>query len=162
MIWANSTPPSAPGAAFVRVEDGFLRRADLARNLVPPLSLIRDPDGIYYDPTRESRLERLVLAPSPAGAAARAAALIAQIKAAHLSKYNLGGRIPDLPEGTRILVPGQVEDDASIRLGAGEIRTNLDLLRAVRSANPKAVIIYKPHPDVEAGLRPGALATLRT
>lgn len=54
-------------------------------------------------------------------------------------------------------MPGQVEDDASIRLGAGTIRTNLALLKAARSANPGAVILYKPHPDVEAGLRPGAV-----
>jgi capsular polysaccharide export protein len=56
-----------------------------------------------------------------------------------------------------ILVPGQVEDDASIRLGAGEIRTNGALLQAARAAHPQAFVIYKPHPDVEAGLRPGAL-----
>lgn len=54
-------------------------------------------------------------------------------------------------------MPGQVEDDASIRLGAGTIATNLALLQAVRAAHPDAVIVYKPHPDVEAGLRPGAV-----
>jgi capsular polysaccharide export protein len=74
-----------------------------------------------------------------------------------ISKYNLGGGMPDLPAGRRILVPGQVEDDASIRLGTGKVRTNLGLLQAVRAANPGAVIVYKPHPDVEAGLRPGAV-----
>jgi capsular polysaccharide export protein len=31
------------------------------------------------------------------------------------------------------------------------------LLQAARAANPDAIILYKPHPDVEAGLRPGAL-----
>jgi capsular polysaccharide export protein len=31
------------------------------------------------------------------------------------------------------------------------------LLQKARSENPGAVILYKPHPDVEAGLRPGAL-----
>jgi capsular polysaccharide export protein len=65
--------------------------------------------------------------------------------------------MPPLPEGRRILVPGQVENDASIRLGAGAVRRNLDLLRRARAENPKAVILYKPHPDVEAGLRPGAV-----
>jgi capsular polysaccharide export protein len=52
-----------------------------------------------------------------------------------------------------ILVPGQVETDASIRHGATSIRTNLAFLRAVRSANPDAYIVYKPHPDVVSGLR---------
>jgi capsular polysaccharide export protein len=54
-----------------------------------------------------------------------------------------------------ILVPGQVEDDASILLGTSEIRTNADLLKATREANPDAIILYKPHPDVTAGLRSG-------
>jgi capsular polysaccharide export protein len=42
-------------------------------------------------------------------------------------------------------------------LGAGEIRTNAALLAAARAGNPEAFVVYKPHPDVEAGLRPGAL-----
>lgn len=58
-------------------------------------------------------------------------------------------------------MPGQVEDDASIRLGAGAERTNLALLARVRAENPDAVLIYKPHPDVEAGLRPGLIAESR-
>jgi capsular polysaccharide export protein len=73
-----------------------------------------------------------------------------------LSKYNLGGaNLPNLPKGQLILIPGQVEDDASIRLGAGQVRSNLGLVQAVRAANPDAILIYKPHPDVEAGLRLG-------
>lgn len=87
----------------------------------------------------------------------RAERLIRELVARDLSKYNLGGAAPDLPPGHRILVPGQVEDDASIVTGAGAVRTNLDLLHAVRTAHPDAVIVYKPHPDVEAGLRAGAV-----
>ena len=52
-------------------------------------------------------------------------------------------------------MPGQVEDDASIRSGTDVVRSNADLVRAVRAAHPTAVILYKPHPDVEAGLRSG-------
>ncbi|WP_374189439.1 capsular polysaccharide export protein, LipB/KpsS family [Paracoccus thiocyanatus] len=55
-------------------------------------------------------------------------------------------------------MPGQVEDDASIRRGAGDVRTNLALLERARAENPDAVLVYKPHPDVEAGLRPGLIA----
>ena len=54
-------------------------------------------------------------------------------------------------------MPGQVEDDASIRLGTTEVSTNLGLLARVRAEHPGAVILYKPHPDVEAGLRPGGV-----
>jgi capsular polysaccharide export protein len=156
IAWGQ-TAASVPGAACV--EDGFLRSRGLGAELVPPLSLVLDDLGIYYDPSRESRLERLILAPPPAGSAARAEALRQALIAARLNKYNLAGAgaLPDLPAGPRILVPGQVEDDAAIRLGTTDIRTNLALLQAVRAAHPGAVVIYKPHPDVEAGLRPGAV-----
>lgn len=161
MIWGMAAAEPDQARPVLRVEDGFLRSTGLGADLVPPLSLVVDDLGLYYDPRHESRLERLILAPAPPGAEARARALIGQIRALGLSKYNLGLGLPDLaalPPGERILVPGQVEDDASIRLGAGEVRTNLALLQAVRRANPRAVVLYKPHPDVEAGLRPGRLA----
>jgi capsular polysaccharide export protein len=159
IVWASKAPdPVPPDLHLICVEDGFLRSRGLGAELVPPLSLVTDDLGIYYDPTGESRLERLILAPVPPGGIARAERLIARIAALGLSKYNLAAApLPDLPPGHRILVPGQVEDDASIRLGAGDIRTNRGLLEAVRAANPKAVVVYKPHPDVEAGLRPGAI-----
>jgi len=174
VIFAGSRPPDRPpdrpvmvwgaqslttSATVTRIEDGFLRSRGLGADLTPPLSLICDDLGIYYDPARESRLERLIahrarLRPDQIN---RVEALIAALIHHGLSKYNLGQNPPKLPEGHRILVPGQVEDDASIRLGAGAIRTNLALLQKVRRENPVAVILYKPHPDVEAGLRPGAI-----
>ena len=79
-----------------------------------------------------------------------------KISASGLTKYNITGDLPELPAHERkILVVGQVEDDASIQYGAGDIRTNLDLLRAARRENPDACLLWKPHPDVEAGLRNG-------
>lgn len=157
LVWAGKEPAGLAAPVVLRVEDGFLRSRGLGAELVPPLSLVADDLGIYYDPTRESRLERLVLAGPPPGGLARAERLARRIVAGGATKYNLPGAMPDLPPGPRVLVPGQVEDDASIRLGAGEVRTNLALLQAAFAANPDAAIIYKPHPDVEAGLRPGAV-----
>ncbi len=161
MVWASAADEDARSAGMALVEDGFLRSRGLGAELVPPLSLVTDSRGIYYDPTRESTLERLVSEPLPAHARRRAEALVAALREARVSKYNLSGvAVPDLAArggAPRILVPGQVEDDASIRLGAGEVRTNLGLLSAARAANPGATLVYKPHPDVEAGLRPGAV-----
>ena len=158
LVWAGKeTPVLSSDLPLRRVEDGFLRSRGLGASLVPPLSLVTDDLGIYYDPRGDSRLERLILQPEVQGGLARAEALIARLVAGRVSKYNLGGGVPDLPEGYRILVPGQVEDDASIMAGAGVVRTNLGLLQAARAAHPKAVVIYKPHPDVEAGLRIGAV-----
>ena len=159
MVWASRADRGPADA--VRVEDGFLRSRGLGAELIPPLSLICDDLGIYYDPTRESRLEQLIAASVTLRPADRdrAEALIRKLRRLGLSKYNVGRvELPSgLPAGRRILVPGQVEDDASIRLGAGDINTNRALLAAVRAANPAAAILYKPHPDVEAGLRKGAV-----
>jgi len=158
MVWASRSN-EAP-AAQVRVEDGFLRSRGLGADLVPPLSLVLDDLGIYYEPTKPSRLDRHIEARTrlTASQERRASALRDQICGAGVSKYNLTdgeGRFRDLPQGHRILVPGQVEDDASIQLGTGRIATNRALLEAVRTENPDAILIYKPHPDVVAGLRAG-------
>ncbi len=156
MVWASKTEAAPEGA--LRVEDGFLRSRGLGAELVPPLSLVCDDLGIYYDPQGPSRLEKWIekradLRPDQH---ARARRLIDTLTGEGLSKYNLGGAAPDLPVGRRILVPGQVEDDASILTGTDQVRTNAALLAAARAGNPDAVILYKPHPDVEAGLRTGA------
>ncbi|MQY42672.1 capsular polysaccharide biosynthesis protein [Epibacterium sp. SM1969] len=157
MVWASKARSDHQGAW--RVEDGFLRSRGLGAELVPPLSLVLDQQGIYYDPSQPSDLQDLIATRESLSAEEelRAEALVMRIIRASLSKYNLAGELPELPEGHRILVPGQVEDDASILTGSSKTRTNLDLLRRVRADNPDAVIIYKPHPDVEAGLRKGAV-----
>jgi len=166
-VWASVMPRGLParaaaaGVGLVRIEDGFLRSAGLGVHGARAASLVMDGMGIHYDPSTQSALERLLAtAAFEPALLARAARLRAAIVSAGVTKYNLPGpaRLPVLPPGRRvILVPGQVEDDAAIRHGGGRLRTNLGLLRAVRGANPDAVILYKPHPDVEAGMRRGAV-----
>jgi capsular polysaccharide export protein len=150
------------GRPLSRVEDGFLRSRGLGARLVPPLSLVQDDLGIYYDPTHESRLERLIAeaARMEPPRLRRAERLIDTLTRRKITKYNLDGEtaLPDLPEDREIvLVPGQVEDDASVLRGAGDVDTNLELLRTARRLHPTGFLIYKPHPDVEAGLRRGAV-----
>ncbi|MEO0944194.1 MAG: capsular polysaccharide biosynthesis protein [Pseudomonadota bacterium] len=146
----------------LRMEDGFLRSRGLGAALTPPLSLVLDTPSLYYDPVQESRLDLLLSASKnlPISEIRRAERLMNRITKLGLTKYNLSGDPPELREAKRrILVPGQVEDDASVLLGGADIRTNLDLLCAVREANSDAFVLWKPHPDVEAGLRKGAVAS---
>lgn len=150
------------GARLVRVEDGFLRSVGLGSDLIAPRSLVLDDQGIYFDPSQPSALERL-LASTRFGAdeLARAAQLRAFVVEHGLTKYNHEPRSTARwpTQGRRVvLVPGQVEDDASIRLGCTTVRTNAGLLQAARLACPDAFIVYKPHPDVSSGNRRGALA----
>ncbi len=158
LVWGASDLSDTPGLRCV--EDGFLRSRGLGAALTPPLSLVADDLGLYYDPTRSSRLEALVAeaATHPDRQLYRAEKLVRALSRSGATKYNLvAGPLPDLPEGRKILVVGQVEDDASIRLGCREVATNRALLEAARADFPGAVLVYKPHPDVEAGLRDDAI-----
>ncbi|MCS6892908.1 MAG: capsule biosynthesis protein [Rhodovarius sp.] len=149
------------GVPLWRVEDGFLRSIGLGVNFAPAASLAVDPIGMHYDATRPSRLERILAETAFAPELlARARALREEIARRDITKYNLDQAPPPLPATPgrpRLLVVGQVEDDASIRFGAGRIRTNAALLAAVRAAHPDAFIVWKPHPDVETGYRRGYL-----
>ncbi|MBO1076015.1 capsular polysaccharide export protein, LipB/KpsS family [Roseomonas marmotae] len=163
--WARAVPPgyreqcAAAGVTLLTVEDGFVRSRGLGARFLPGASYAVDGLGTYYDPATPSALEHLLAsAEFPPDLLARAAALRRAIVGRGVTKYNLGGEAPVIaapPGRRRLLVPGQVEDDASVRLGGGGIQSNLALLRQVRAACPDAYIIYKPHPDLEAGFRKG-------
>jgi len=140
----------------IRLEDAFLRSVGLGADLIRPLSWVMDLRGMYYDATAPSELEHILHTTDfPAELVARARQLRHRIVEQGLTKYNVGAARWRRPGRAKhvILVPGQVESDASIRYGAPFIQSNLELLRAVRGARPSAHIIYKPHPDVVAGLR---------
>ncbi|MGN7998055.1 capsular polysaccharide export protein, LipB/KpsS family [Sphingomonas sp. 22176] len=165
LMWRSRVPPAmlhridAEGAPVGEIEDGFVRSVGLGANCVPPLSIAVDRSGVHFDPSRPSDLETLIERGDVEPALlARAEALIARIVAEGLSKYGRGGAALARPAGDRrhVLVTGQVEDDRSILCGAAGM-TNLDLLVAARAAEPDAYLIYKPHPDVEAGHRKGAI-----
>lgn len=147
----------------IRIEDGFLRSSGLGADLIKPVSWTFDDLGIYFDPKAPSRLENILQSKAfPPAEKSRARALIDLICSSGVSKYNIGSkawRRPDTQQRV-ILVPGQVEADASIQAGCPEIKTNMALLAKIRAENPDAFILYKPHPDVVAGLRKaGALDT---
>lgn len=160
-VWGRGAPAAEAGAEgdLLRIEDGFLRSVGLGANLVQPLSWVIDRHGMYYDASGSSELEHMLQAGCfDAALLARANALREAIVARGITKYNVGGGVWQRPSNAHkvVLVPGQVENDASIAYGAPAIRTNLGLLEAVRRARPDAWIVYKPHPDVLAGKRPGA------
>lgn len=141
---------------LLHLEDGFLRSVGLGAELIRPLSWVIDTRGIYYDATRWSDLEHLLQTNKFSDVQiSRAYRFRRRIVSAGLTKYNVGNTYWQRPAGDRqvILVPGQVESDASLRYGAPGIRTNLGLVQAVRKANPDAYIVYKSHPDVLSGLK---------
>jgi len=145
------------GVLVGEIEDGMIRSSGLGANCVPPLSVIVDFEGAHFDPSLPSGLERILEdADIDAVAVKRAMALRIRLIAEGISKYGRDTSEPRCAVGSRrrVLVTGQVEDDRSMILG-GAGCTNHDLVRRARELEPDAYLIYKPHPDVEAGHRKG-------
>ncbi len=154
VVWGMADAPDST----LRMEDGFLRSRGLGAELTPPLSLVLDQPSLYFDPSVEGRLDRLIADSNtlPIGEIQRADRLMAKISANCLTKYNIGADLPEISsDAPKILIVGQVEDDASVIHGCHDVRTNRDLLQRARSENPDACLLWKPHPDVEAGRRKG-------
>ncbi|EAJ6150557.1 capsular polysaccharide biosynthesis protein [Campylobacter lari] len=139
------------------VEDGFLRSVFLGSDLTRPFSLIIDSKGLYVDPSKPSDLEDILQNHEfDESLKQRAKKLITTITQNKFSKYN-DLKHEKLNFNTNkkiILIPAQVEDDASMILGGAGFDT-LKLLQSVRKANENAFMVFKPHPDVLSGNRKG-------
>lgn len=142
----------------VQVEDGFIRSVGLGKYYIPPASLVFDQQGIYYDPNQVSDLEHILATQQfNQQQLSSAQRLIEQLSRGQISKYNVG--VTELPadllaqakDKTTVLVVGQVENDASIKLACKDINNDIALLKQLAAQRPEAVIIYKPHPDVVSG-----------
>ena len=126
----------AGDAHLIEVEDGFIRSTGLGADCVPPLSIIVDRIGVYFDPNRPSELERLLQEGDfTADILDRARRLRELIVELGVSKYGSGvSPLERRTAGMRhLLVPGQVEDDRSVVCGGGAVTTNFELLRRVRA-----------------------------
>jgi capsular polysaccharide export protein len=162
VLWgARSADGLAPEVRRVRIEDGFFHSTGLGSDMIAPRSQVIDRRGLYFDASQPSDLSVLLNENQfSAAELTRAAALRDQVVKLGVSKYNLGRRRPawTAPRGRPVvLVPGQVADDASIRLGTRAIGTADALLREVRRLRPDAFVVYKPHPDVLSGNRNGLI-----
>lgn len=178
---------AARSMPFVCLEDGFLRSFGTGEHF-PPLSLVVDEQGIYYDSTRPSALESLLTSPVDlldgiAADVTRARALVLEHR---LSKYNhaplwdleefflrchqnrpLPGPLPQAGEGAkpgavqRVLVIDQTAGDMSVTLGAAGAETFAAMLAAARAENPQATIYVKTHPEVTSGRKGGYLTHVK-
>jgi capsular polysaccharide export protein len=141
----------------LHLEDGFLR--SIARD-EPPLSLILDDTGAYYDATRPSGMERAILRGAADGP--RALALAHAWRAAGFSKYN---HRPDPREPIArpyVLVADQCQGDNSLAGGlAGTGRAAQDrferMVQAALDEHPDCVVLVKTHPDLLSHGRAGLL-----
>jgi capsular polysaccharide export protein len=154
------------GVPYLALEDGFLRSLDLGVKGAPPLSLVADPVGIYYDAAGPSLIENLL---EQGGWETpelldRARAGMALLRRERLSKYNA---LPERdyrhmarPGQPCVLVVDQTRGDASVSGGLASEVSFARMMAAARSENPDAAILVKIHPDVAVGRRKGYLSGL--
>jgi capsular polysaccharide export protein len=185
VYWAGwGAKPSAKRAAWyaacsggksLQLEDGFLRSFGTGENF-PPLSLVVDDQGIYYDSTRASALEALLASDVDVleGIAADVARARALVLTHRLSKYNhaadrdldeLAVRRVDAEVGVgvvkAVLVVDQTAGDMSVSLGGAGAGTFAAMLAAARAENPQATIYVKTHPEVTSGRKGGYLTQVQ-
>lgn len=139
------------------VEDGFLRSFHPGALHTRPFSLAVDSRSPYYDTNNTTDLQIIIddasKAAADAGSQRRAEAGISLIRAASLTKYyslkiEKDTWAPPPAQGKKvILVVGQVEDDAAIRLGYNGKFSNYEVVKQAVKDHPDARVLYRPHPD---------------
>lgn len=156
------------GVPYVRLEDGFIRSYGLGVEGAPPLSVVSDSVGIYYDARRPSDLENLINSgPMLSEEMTQVArATIALMLERGISKYTYA---PDVnPKafisghgvGRRVLVVDQTHGDVSVAGGLATEKSFELMLEAAISENPGAQVWLKVHPDVVSGKKRGYLYSL--
>ncbi|WHA42581.1 capsular polysaccharide biosynthesis protein [Agrobacterium larrymoorei] len=167
-VWSNNLPDFAAqeiqrlGLKVYFMEDGFIRSLEAHAGYSVPLSLSLDGNRPYFDSRGQSDLEQLLanydFENDPA-LMQRAREGMDAVLRQRLTKYNGRLNSPQTPAAQspsskkKVLVIGQVEEDASILYGCNRPLTNNDLVRLAAAENPEAEIVYKPHPDVLSRMR---------
>jgi capsular polysaccharide export protein len=145
------------GAGLLRIEDAFLRSLHPGRAGAPPLGLVIDRRGIYFDSSRPSDLEH-VLATHPLDDTAlldQARGGMARMQEAHLSKYTGFDPSHPCPDPGYVLVIDQTRGDAAVIHGGADANTFREMLYWAQEDHPGARIVIKTHPETAQGHRQG-------
>lgn len=167
-VWGMAEPKAIDAFAEkynvrrIHFEDGFIRSSLPHASSELPISLIMDDRAMHFDYTKPSRLEEIFAGYNFADDLAlldRAEKGMALIRETRISKYNTSLResapkyLKDKGQ-KKILVVGQVEDDAAVISGSPVRYSNNDIVRIAAAEHPGDTIIYRPHPDVLNNMRP--------
>jgi capsule polysaccharide export protein KpsC/LpsZ len=142
------------------LEDGFLR--SIGRD-EPPLSLILDETGVYYDARRPSDMERAIARNAAAGEGPRrrrARALAELWRRAGLSKYNHQPELAEAIGVPYVLVADQCRGDLSLAGGLAGWRSCArfdQMVQAALDEHPDCMVLIKTHPDHLSHGRAGLL-----
>ena len=145
------------GLPVLRLEDGFIRSLGLGVSGCPPLSMVLETQGMYYDASKPSTLEMLILQREenqPLQDTARQAMQI--IVEGDLSKYNQAPACTKAkPECGAVLVVDQTFGDMAVVYGNAGAEQFEQMLQAAMAENPTSEIWVKIHPDVLLGKKAG-------
>ena len=141
-----------------RAEDGFIRSADLGASGATPYSLVFDKSGLYYNPSKPSDIENILNTynfTEDKDLKKQARSILDTVIDLKISKYNppIVYHDTSLKLRKRVLVVGQVDNDASIRYGNTDGWTMEDMVRLAKYENPDADILYRPHPEIYKGFQ---------
>ena len=139
---------------YIALEDGFLRSIGLGKH-EPPLSVVVDDWGIYYDANQPSRLEQLAQVELTRAEQHRVGALIDLWRRARVSKYNHLRETDQALPIPYVLVVDQTVGDASVSLGQADTSSFEAMLAAALADHPDKTILIKTHPEVLAGNKKG-------
>jgi len=167
LIWGYLAPEGTVrfanriGANVFRVEDSFIRSVGLGGELdfsgqnLLPISIVKDSQSIYYNYNEVSDIELIIkdysVSPSQKEFAKNC---IGRVVDSEITKYNStvqSGFVYPVNSKNKVLVLGQVEQDASIKYGTDKKLSLNDLVRIAKAENPDSEIFYKPHPAVLSG-----------
>ncbi len=152
---------------YIALEDGFIRSIGLGFE-EPPLSLIIDPVGIYYDSTKPSFLENILNSDGwqTEELLNEARKIKEMITKYNISKYNNSKPVPidffkEFKNKEKVLVIDQTKGDASVILGGANQKTFKEMYLSAVEENPDSVIFIKTHPDVIKGKKKGYLTKFK-
>lgn len=152
---------------YLALEDGFIRSVGLGFE-EPPLSLIVDPVGIYYDANQPSLLENII----NSGEVGKNDRLMETGKKAldfilkyKISKYNNGLPLPKdyfpKTDRERVLLIDQTFGDMSVKLGLADEKSFREMLDFVGKKHEYASVYVKLHPDTIKGKKKGYLSRMK-
>ncbi|MFT6263361.1 MAG: capsular polysaccharide export protein, partial [Dasania sp.] len=151
-----------------RIEDGFVRSAGLGAEHNTPYSLVIEKEALYYDSRSPSTLENILNHydfSKDTLYEEQASKTIKLLIENNISKYNLSSATAPqtslIKLRKKILVIGQVANDAAIRLGNPDKWTIEAIIKLAKEENIDADVLYRPHPEVYKKFQKNRLQTYK-
>ncbi|STX51394.1 Capsule polysaccharide biosynthesis protein [Legionella busanensis] len=141
-----------------RMEDGFIRSAEMGALHTTPYSIILDKKGLYFNGAKTSNIEEILNSynfKENNALIEKASDVLQLITKSKISKYN-PAHLTKKKENSlvqvnkQVVILGQVENDAAIRFGNPQKWVPSRLVLLAYLENPGATILYRPHPQTYA------------